>query len=346
MEGAGGGCYVPIRMRDITGDWTPTQQAAIKELWDGAMPKGSEDQGPGNGVRYWDCPAEYFIIGVSMLRADREEVVHNLCVQLIWWTIWWTLESTRLPEPMGYLSGDWYVKDLKVATREELLMLRLMQAAGNGVRLMLKPAKVQGVKVQEICGLADNELQVSATIKKLVYGYNMEWAGDTRVVVTSKADLLQKQRLQRRAQSLATQRRERLETDTRKLVLKPPSKACNEQEKGDMLRAMLATAGMSGIQCVSFSPDKYPDNPRSGVVGFVVFAEQAQRDAAITDDRASVALRSSEFQLGTRIIRCEQKDPDRNLALDRLEQDTVAQATGKETAEQQVARREHGRVVA
>ena len=56
-------------------------------------------------------------------------------------------------------------------------------------------------------------------------------------------------------------------------------------------------------------------------------------------DKASYALMGSEFQLGTRVIRCEQKDPERNLALDRLEKDTVAQATGKETAEQQVARR-------
>jgi hypothetical protein len=32
------------------------------------MPMGSKDQGPGNGVRYWDCPAEYFTIGVNMLR--------------------------------------------------------------------------------------------------------------------------------------------------------------------------------------------------------------------------------------------------------------------------------------
>jgi hypothetical protein len=90
---------------------------------------------------------------------------------------------------------------------------------------------------------------------------------------------------------------------------------------------------------VSFSPDKYPENPRSGVVGFVVFAEQEQRDAAITADKASYALMGSEFQIGTRIIRCEQKDPERNLALDRLEKDTMAQAIGKETAEQQVARR-------
>ena len=39
-----------------------------------------------------------------------------------------------MPEPMGYLSGDWYVEELKVAKREELLMLRLMKAAGSGVR--------------------------------------------------------------------------------------------------------------------------------------------------------------------------------------------------------------------
>ena len=217
MEGAGGGCYVPIRMRDITGDWTPEQEAAIKELWGGAMPMGSEDHGPGNGARYWDCPAEYFTIGVNMLMADRQEVVHNLCVQLTWWT----LESTRLPEPMGYLSGDWYVKELKVAKREELLMLRLMQAAGNGVRLMLKPTKVQGMKMQEICGLADKELKVAAMMKKLVHGYSVEWAGGTRLVVTGKADLLQRQKLQRSAQSLADHRKERLTTDIRKMVLKP-----------------------------------------------------------------------------------------------------------------------------
>ena len=69
---------------------------------------------------------------------ECHEVVHNLCVQLTWWT----LESTRLAEPMGYLPGDWYVKAMKVAKREELLMLRVMQAAGNGTRLMLKPTKV------------------------------------------------------------------------------------------------------------------------------------------------------------------------------------------------------------
>ena len=223
-----------------------------------------------------------------------------------------------------YLSGDWYVKELKVAKREELLMLRLMQAAGNGVRLMLKPTKVQGMRMQEICGLADRELKVEAMIKKLVHGYSIEWAGGTRLVVTSKADQLQRQKLRRSAQSLADHRKERLTTDVRKMVLKPLSKTCKGEEQANKVLARLAAAGLEGIQSVSFSPDKYPDNPRSGVVGFVVFVEQVQRDAAITDGKASLALRGTEFQLGTMIIRCEQKDPERNLALDRFEKDTIA----------------------
>ena len=82
IVGAGGGCYVPIGMRDITGDWSPEQETAIKELWGGALPMGSEDHGLGNVIRYWDCPAEYFTIVMPMLMADREDVVHNLCQTL------------------------------------------------------------------------------------------------------------------------------------------------------------------------------------------------------------------------------------------------------------------------
>ena len=63
---------------------------------------GSEELGPGNGIEYWDCPAEYFIVGVPMLMADRKEVVHNLCVQMSWHT----LESVEEPERLGCVSGD------------------------------------------------------------------------------------------------------------------------------------------------------------------------------------------------------------------------------------------------
>ena len=50
------------------------------------------------------------------------------------------------------------MKELKVSKREELLMPRLMKATGSGTRLMLKPTEVQGTKMQEIYGLAENEL--------------------------------------------------------------------------------------------------------------------------------------------------------------------------------------------
>ena len=56
-------------------------------------------------------------------------------------------------------------------------------------------------------------------IDKLVYGYSVKWAGDTRMVITGKVDLLQRQKLQRSAQSLATHRQERAQTDMSKLVL-------------------------------------------------------------------------------------------------------------------------------
>ena len=65
---------------------------------------------------------------------------------------------------------------------------------------------------------------------------------------------------------------------------------CKGQVYSDRLQAMLAGAGLTGIQSVGFSLDKYPGNPRSGVVGFVVFASQELRNAAITDNRASNAL--------------------------------------------------------
>ena len=125
----------------------------------------------------------------------------------------------------------------------------------------------------------------------------------------------------------------------KKLALKPLPKECKGEEYSDRLQSILTGAGLSGIQFVGFSPDKYPENPGSRVVGFVVFASQEQRDAAITDNKANNALMTTEFQLEHRVVGSEQKDPERNLALDRLEKDTVAQATGKETTEQHAARR-------
>ena len=75
--------------------------------------------------------------------------MHNLCVQMSWYT----LESLEEPERLGCLSGDWFVEGADVRKREELQMVRLMAGLGTSIRLMLRPEWVDGVKLQMICGL-------------------------------------------------------------------------------------------------------------------------------------------------------------------------------------------------
>ena len=43
---------------------------------------------------------------------------------------------------MGYLSGDWFVADMHAQKREELLVVRLVQAGATGVKIMLKQKHV------------------------------------------------------------------------------------------------------------------------------------------------------------------------------------------------------------
>ena len=62
----------------------------------------SEELGPGGEIKLWDCLAGYFTVGVPMLKADREMVVHNLCIQMSWYT----LESLQEPERLGCLE-EW-----------------------------------------------------------------------------------------------------------------------------------------------------------------------------------------------------------------------------------------------
>ena len=50
-------------------------------------PKGSMGLRAGSGGLFLDCPAGYFTVGVPMLMADRKEVVHNLCMQMSWYTL-------------------------------------------------------------------------------------------------------------------------------------------------------------------------------------------------------------------------------------------------------------------
>ena len=139
---------------------------------------------------------------------------------------------------------------------------------------------------------------------------------------------------------MAVHKQERDQTDTRKLVRKPLAKHYKEHVYSDRLQAILTGAGLEGGQSVGFSPDKYPGNPRSGVVGFVVFVSVEQRVTAITWEKAAMTLMDTAFQMEGRIIRGVQKGSERNLTLDRLKKNTVAHATGKETTEHQGARRE------
>ena len=79
--GHDGGIYVPVARRGLNVACSPEQEAKYPGLWGGVKPDMSEELGPIDEVKLWDCPAGYFTVGVPMLWADREEVVHNLCIQ-------------------------------------------------------------------------------------------------------------------------------------------------------------------------------------------------------------------------------------------------------------------------
>ena len=71
------------------------------------------------------------------------------------------------------------------------------------------------------------------------------------------------------------------------------------------------------MESLGFSPDRHPEITRRGVVAFRVVATVAQRNAALVDEKVCWALMGTEFQLLKRPMRCEPKDPERNVALDR-----------------------------
>ena len=97
---------------------------------------------------------------------------------------WWTLESTRVPERLGYLSDTvtgTRVEEMLAPKREELIMIRLMKAARIGIKLMSKQKYVimweELMKMQEICGLEDVPLKLMAMEKKLIHGWIQTWSG-------------------------------------------------------------------------------------------------------------------------------------------------------------------------
>ena len=269
-----------------------------------------------------------------MRQKEGVMVVHNLCIQMSWWT----LESLQEPEKLGCLRGDWYVEGVDVRKREEVQMVRLMAGLGQlgngemqGIKLQLRPEWVEGEKLQMIWGVApaDKPRLTTQVANKLPYGVNIEWKGEQRLLQTGKPDLLvtekEKWRQTGRAAGAAGgYRQERVDTDPRKLVIKPLAKHLQGQMWADKLQELIeGCEGVEGVESVGFSPDRHPGFRMRGVVAFVVFHTVEQRDAALVDNRVIWALLGTEFQLENRQITIEAKDPERNTALDRKEAEQV-----------------------
>ena len=107
-----------------------------------------------------------------------------------------------------------------------------------------------------------------------------------------------------------------MDTDPRKLVIKPLAKHLQGQMWADKLQEVIeGCEGVEGVESVGFSPDRHPGFRMRGVVAFVVFQTVEQRDAALVDNRVIWALLGTEFQLENRQITIEAKDPERNTAL-------------------------------
>jgi hypothetical protein len=221
-----------------------------------------------------------------------------------------------------------------VRKREEVQMVRLMAGLGQlgngemqGIKLQLRPEWVEGEKLQMIWGVApaDRPRLTSQVANKLPYGVGIEWKGEQRLLQTGKPDLLVAEKEQwrqtgRAAGAAGGYRQERVDTDPRKLVIKPLAKHLQGQMWADKLQELIEGCdGVEGVESVGFSPDRHPGFRMRGVVAFVVFSTVEQRDAALVDNRVAWALLGTEFQLENRQISIEAKDPERNTALDRRE---------------------------
>ena len=173
-----------------------------------------------------------------------------------------------------------------------------------------------------ICGLGpvEKRMAIQHAIKQLREGVMIEWKSEQRMLKTGEPALLleEKQEWSKKSGAIA-HRKEREDTDGRKLVIKPLAKSCKGLACGDRLMQQLERMGVEGAVTTGFSPDRYPELDRRGVVAFVVFETQEQMQAAEQGQKACEALLGTEFQLLNRPMHCAAKDPDRNVALERRE---------------------------
>ena len=325
--GYGGGFYVPILMKHL--NFTNAEvDAEHLRLWGGVKPGYSDDSRPGgnDGVtELWDCPAQYFTVGVPMVQEDGVVVVYNLCVSMSWCT----LETLSVPERLGCLSGDWRLEGLDVRKREELLMTRLaagLEKLGKefaGIRLQLRQEWVDGARLQQICGVSPPGMrkQAEQVAGKLVYGVEIEWNGEQRKLSTGMPDQLVQERLQfSRAGGGRSVGQMREDENPRKMVIKPLAKHLQGQMWADRLEEVLEQCdGVDGVESVGFSPDRHPGFRNRGVVAFVVFKTVEQRDAALKYARSKViwGLYDTDFQLEQKRIEVKAADSEVDVAVDR-----------------------------
>ena len=317
MLGRGGGIYVPMIMKHLNFVGGMRDAEHLK-LWGGVQPAYSDDSGPGGAddvTQLWDCPAGYFTVGVPMLMGDGREVVHNLCIEMSWWT----LETTQEPEKLGCLRGVWRITGVDVRKREETQVVRLarsLEKLGDeykGIKLQLRQEWVNGVKLQMIWGVSPPGMtrQAEMVAQKLPYGVHIEWLGEQRLLQTGKPDLLIAEKGQwSKAGGAISISQMREEENPRKLVIKPLAKHLQGPVWGGKVQEALEGCGFAGVQSVGFSEDRSPGYRRRGVVAFVVFETPEQRDAVLETDKVIWALLTPDFQCENRRIELKAADTE------------------------------------
>ena len=314
--GRGGGIYVPMIMKHLNVEGE--KDAENLKLWGGVRPGYSDDSGPGGAddvTQLWDCPAGYFTVGVPMLMGDGREVVHNLCIEMSWWT----LETTQEPEKLGCLRGVWKITGVDVRKREETQVVRLarsLEKLGDeykGIKLQLRQEWVNGVKLQMIWGVSPPLMtrQAEMVAQKLPYGVHIEWLGEQRLLQTGKPDLLIAEKGQwSKAGGAISISQMREEENPRKLVIKPLAKHLQGPVWGGKLQEALEGCGFTGVQSVGFSEDRSAGYRRRGVVAFVVFETPEQRDAVLETDKVIWALLTPDFQCENKRIELKAADTE------------------------------------
>ena len=101
---------------------------------------------------------------------------------------------------------------------------------------------MDGVKLQMICGLGpvEKKMAIQHAIKQLREGVMFEWKGEQRMLKTGEPALLleEKQEWSKKSGAIS-HRKEREDTDGRKLVIRPLAKSCKGLACGDRLMEQL-----------------------------------------------------------------------------------------------------------